>query len=100
MTIMGKYCKAYMYSQLSKFEQWSDYAMKTKQMKDVDDDVKASEESFKEDDILYLQENYLVTEGIYKDKNIVFEHVTQEWKDYCTEKLNFEIPIYETSEMP
>ena len=86
-----------MLSQLSEFEGWSNYARETKQTKDLADDGIETSESLK-DAIFYLQENYVVTEGIYIDENIIFEHVTQEWKDFCTKKLKFEIPIYEALE--
>ncbi|NMG11729.1 hypothetical protein DP117_34725, partial [Brasilonema sp. UFV-L1] len=48
------------------------------------------------DDFLYLQENYVVTDGIFKDENIIFDNVTPEWKEFCDKTLAFEIPVYES----
>jgi len=48
-----------------------------------------------DDDFLYLQENYVVTDGIFKDENIIFDKVTLAWKDFCDNTLLFEIPVYE-----
>ncbi len=42
-----------------------------------------------------MQENYVVTDGIYKDENIIFDNVTAEWVEYCQLSLEFEIPEYE-----
>jgi hypothetical protein len=50
--------------------------------------------SLVDDDILYLQENYVVTHGIFKDEHIVFDEVTDAWKDFCHKDLQFEIPEY------
>jgi hypothetical protein len=48
-------------------------------------------------DHLYLQETYVVTDGVFLDQNIVFDDVTSEWKDFCTHTLKFEVPpAYET----
>jgi len=46
-------------------------------------------------DFLYLQENYVVTDGIFKDENIIFDNITSEWKEFCHKTLAFEIPVYE-----
>lgn len=41
----------------------------------------------------------MVTGGIFKDENVVFERVTPEWKEFCTKNLNFAIPVDETIEV-
>ena len=100
MATMGKYCKAYLLKKLREFSQWSEYARETKQEKKLIDGKEVEvERNLTENDILYLQENYIVTGGIFKDENIIFERITPEWKDFCTKNLNFEIPVYETIEM-
>ena len=48
-----------------------------------------------DDDFLYLQENCVVMDGIFKDENIIFDNVTLAWKDFCDNTLLFEIPVYE-----
>jgi hypothetical protein len=50
-----------------------------------------------EDSIVYLQENYVVTDGIFNDENIIFGDVTPEWIKYCEKVLEFEIPEYARS---
>lgn len=97
---MGKYCKAYLLKNLRKFSQWYEYAKEIKQEKKLVDGKEVEiEKNLTEDDILYLQENYVVTGGIFKDENIIFEHVTPEWKEFCTKNLNFEISVDETIEV-
>ncbi len=57
------------------------------------------ERQLNDDSILYLQENYIVTDGIFKDQNIIFDNVTDEWKQFCHSTLAFEIPVYEPIEI-
>ena len=81
MAAMGKYCKAYLLKQFRQFDRWNEN-------QEVNQELT-------EDSVLYLQENYVVTDGIYKDENIIFGNVTDEWKDFCHKVLEFEIPNYE-----
>lgn len=77
MAQMGNYCKAYPVSRFREFNGWQE-----KQA------VKESEgEAY-----LFLQENFIVTDGVFLDEDIVFDDVTPEWKDFCTAKLQFAIP--------
>jgi hypothetical protein len=80
MAKTGNYCKAYLLKDLSQFPQWKKNA-----------DVQIQE--FKDEDILYLQENYVVTDGIFLNENIVFNNVTPDWIDFCTNSLNFLVPV-------
>ncbi len=98
MANMGKYCKAYMIDRFRAFPAWRESSENTRVEK-----AEGSEEEaprvLGEDSFLYLQENYTVTDGIYLDENIIFDDVTDEWKKYCDETLEFEIPVYEPIEI-
>ena len=95
MAEMGKYCKAYLAKQFRQYPGWSENAANVrKEKKEVEVDRQLNDDS-----ILYLQENYVVTDGIFKDQNIIFDNVTDDWKQYCHEKLAFEIPVYEPIEI-
>ena len=81
MPEMGKYCKAYLLKAMRAYPGWTDRREGTHRLND--------------DHIVYLQENYVVTDGIYKDESILFDDVTDEWKQYCHGTLDFEPPVYE-----
>ncbi len=51
-------------------------------------------------DYLYLQENYVVTDGIFKDEHVIFDNVTAEWIEYCQQALKFEVPVYASTTKP
>jgi hypothetical protein len=93
---MGKYCKAYLVSKLRQFDQWREISENVKEEKQQLDGKEVEvKRVLTDDDFLYLQENYVVTDGIFKDENIIFDNVTSEWKDFCQNTLAFEIPVYD-----
>ncbi len=101
MAEMGKYCKAYLAKQFREFSGWTENkANVRKDKKEVDGKEVEVERELDDDSILYLQENYIVTDGIFKDENIIFDHVTDDWKQYCHGPLAFEIPVYEPINIP
>ncbi|WP_414620786.1 hypothetical protein [Calothrix sp. CCY 0018] len=96
MATMAKYCKAYLIKNLRQFEQWTENLENTRAYKqEIDGQEVEVKRVLTDDDFLYLQENYVVTDGIYKDENIIFDNVTPEWKEFCQNILEFEIPVYE-----
>jgi len=102
MAEMGSYCKAYLAKQFRAFDGWKEDASDLrKETQEVDGkEVEVQREAIDDDDILYLQETYVVTDGIFKDENVVFDDVTDAWKTFCHETLEFEIPQYEPLPVP
>jgi hypothetical protein len=100
MATMGKYCKAYSLKKLREFSQWTERSENTrKENKEIDGKEVEVRRELTDNDFLYLQENYVVTDGIFQDENIIFDNVTPEWKDFCRNTLKFEVPVYETIEV-
>ena len=96
MATMGKYCKAYSIKKLREFRGWAEKAQNARQEKQKDANGKEAEVTriLTDNDYLYIQENYVVTDGIFKDDNVIFDQVTPEWIAYCRETLKFEIPSF------
>lgn len=93
MATMGRYCKAYHAGSFRAYPNWtenSDNLRKTRE--NVDGKEVEVPRQLTDDDVLYLQENFIVTDGIFLDQNIVFDNVTPEWQEFCTETLKFELP--------
>ena len=99
MAKMGKYCKAYPMPRLREYPKWSEKLENVRFDKRLDEDGRETDEEYKreltDEEFLYLQENYVVTDGIYLDENVIFDDVTEEWKRFCTETLKFEVPVWE-----
>ena len=87
MAQMGKYCKAYMIPSFRKFRGWTENAENARK-------ENGAPRQLTDSDFLYLQENYVVTDGIFIDDNVIFNNVTPEWIDFCKSVLKFEVPEY------
>ena len=101
MAEMGKYCKAYYAKDFRQLENWEENLanLRPETTEENGQPVEVPRTELKDDDILYLQETYVVTDGIFKDEHIIFDKVTDEWKEACHGELGFEIPVYEPIEI-
>jgi hypothetical protein len=93
--VMGKYCKTYLVKQLRQFDQWSEQAQSTRQdQQSLDGQTVEVSRELTDDDILYVQENYIVTDGVFLNESIVFDRISPEWITFCKEVLDFAVPDY------
>jgi hypothetical protein len=96
MAYMGKYCKAYPVNSLRQYNGWSETAENLRfEKKEIDGKLTDIKRDINESDYLFLQENYIVTDGVFLDENIIFDQVTPEWINYCKDRLQFEIPDFD-----
>lgn len=94
MSEMGGYCKAYLASSVRAYPGWKE---KPEGLRHPETNVAGGTGSekrtqLKDADIVYLQENYFVTDDIFKDQNIIFDDVTEEWRQFCIVTLKFVVP--------
>jgi len=97
---MGKYCKAYLAKDFRTYPHWTeslDNLRRETEFKDGEE-VEIPREVLDDEDILYLQETYVVTDGILLDEYVIFDDVTDEWKEFCHKDLEFEIKPAEEAE--
>lgn len=88
MSTLGKYCRAYPLAQLRKFHGWIEKADGARVVrKEIDGEIVETARTLTDDDYVYLQLNYTVTDGIFVDENIIFSDVTPEWIDFCQKVL-------------
>jgi hypothetical protein len=81
MELMSKYCKAYPISELQKFPEWGAHPGAPKEAADQKGDEQA---------ILYVHDDFVVTEGICRSEGIVFDGVGPAWIEYCRGVLQFD----------
>lgn len=92
---MGRYCKAYYLSDFREFPGWPvNLAYQKTEKKAVDGKEVEDKRPLTDRDILYLQENHVVTDGIFHDENVIFDDITAEWTEFCAKRLSFELPPY------
>ena len=91
MTILGKYCKAYPLYQLRQFPGWSENPENARTIRrEVDGEIVEEARELSDEDYVYVQRNFTVTDGIFIDENIIFNNVTPEWIDYCRNVLGLD----------
>jgi hypothetical protein len=83
MPEMAKYSKAYVAEQFRQYPEWSERT-EPAQVSAGDDATAESVEYF------FLHDNYVVTSGIFRDQNVAFDAVTDEWRNFCHEVLRFD----------
>lgn len=96
MASMGRYSKAYLLGQLRQFSGWAELTENARP--ENEDDVPESQTKstspriLTDESIVYLQEDFTVTDDIYTDEYVIFDKVTSAWKDFCVNKLGYSIP--------
>lgn len=94
------YCKAYYLKDLRQYDQWDDIA--TEPTGSTEDDDEAAEaadgeeteaaQGAQDDDIVYIHQDFTVTESMWHGEDVIVGEVTPEWKEFCESKLEFAIP--------
>jgi hypothetical protein len=88
MKKIGRYCKAYAIDDLRKFSGWNESAGEEQAQSETD-----------LSNILFVQENYTVTAGIFVDENVILNKPTPEWIEFCRDTLKFDpSAIYSSAE--
>jgi hypothetical protein len=85
-----KYCKAYPLAEMRAYPGWSESRINWKDKNDERDNQDSYH--FTDDKIVFLHEDLTVTESIWHDENVIFDHVDPSWEEFCKNSLNFEVP--------
>jgi hypothetical protein len=88
MPTMGRYCKAYPVSTLRQFPAWQENLEQLREDREFAGGVRA----LAAEDYLYMQEDLSVTDGIFKDANVVYASDEPEWRAFCEGPLAFKVP--------
>jgi hypothetical protein len=94
MATMGKYCKAYYAGSFRQYPGWSATLQHLQKNTDRSGSAGASAPLLpvEDEDILYLQDTYVVTDGIFLDEHVVFDDASDDWRRFCQDTLQFSIP--------
>ncbi|MBC8229638.1 ankyrin repeat domain-containing protein [bacterium] len=88
------YCKAYHLKNLRKFPNWFESKVNWKEKKDDKDGFESEnqDKGFSDDDVVFLHQDFTVTQSMWHNENIIFNQVTPEWKEFCINELKFKVP--------
>jgi ankyrin repeat protein len=84
------YARAYMLGDLRKFSDWREEKINWKDIERADENGNSRELS--DDEVVFLQQDFTVTQLIWPGENVIFNRTTPEWIDFCTQELQFKVP--------
>jgi hypothetical protein len=91
-----KYCKAFYLRDLRKYSGWSESRINWKAKDDnnkKDEKVDPAQDSaFPDDKIIFIHQDFTVTESMWQGENVIFNSVTAEWRGFCAGTLGFKVP--------
>lgn len=76
-----KYCSAFHLKDLRRFPAWTENEI-----------TGADAKQLTGDDVVFLHGDYSVTRSIWANEDVVFDKVTEEWKNFCNSELQFTVP--------
>jgi len=90
-----KYCKAYYLGELRKYSGWNESRINWKEKKEADRQEKAAggpESEFTDDKVVFIHQDFSVTESMWQGENVIFNEISPEWKEFCAVTLKFKVP--------
>jgi len=72
------YAKGYLLGDLRKFSGWREENENSRELSDSD--------------VVFLHQDFTVTQLIWPGENVIFNQDTPEWRDFCSQQLQFEVP--------
>jgi hypothetical protein len=92
MKRMGAYCKAFYLGRLREFAGWAERPVSPDGGAAGESTAPADGPALRDEDIVYLQEDYTVTKGIFIDEETIFDNDAPDWIEFCRDALNFAPP--------
>ena len=84
------YARAYLLRDLRKFKNWREEKINWKVPLPASENGDSQELS--DDDVVFLHQDFTVTHLIWPGENVIFNEVTPEWLEFCTQELQFKVP--------
>jgi ankyrin repeat protein len=84
------YAKGYLLGDLRKFSGWREEKINWKEMVPAEENGNSRELS--DSDVVFLHQDFTVTQLIWPGENVIFNQDTPEWRDFCSQQLQFKVP--------
>ena len=56
------------------------------------DDPESDDKGFSDDDVVFLHQDFTVTQSMWHNENVIFNQVVPAWEEFCTDVLKFKVP--------
>ncbi|HKP10955.1 MAG TPA: ankyrin repeat domain-containing protein [Blastocatellia bacterium] len=90
--VQRPYCKAYHLRDLRQFPTWAEVRANWKAQPAADDGAGGQDAALTDDDVVFIHQDFTVTQSMWHAENVIFDQVSREWEAYCTDVLNFKVP--------
>jgi len=88
-----KYCTAYHVGELRRYSAWAENKLeRKKENNETPADQTGESERLGDDEVVFLHQDYKVTKSIWADADVIFDNITEQWKDFCSSELKFAVP--------
>jgi ankyrin repeat protein len=87
---LANYARAYLLADLRKFSGWREEKINWKDVVPADENGHSHELS--DNDVVFLHQDFTVTQLIWPGENVIFNQVTPEWREFCAQELQFKVP--------
>lgn|GEM_PF-218177 len=88
-----KYCKAYHLVDLRKYPEWNETQINRKENKGGNNgSADSSLTDDKDDKIVFIHQDFTVTESVWHNENVIFDQVNPAWEEFCSNSLKFKVP--------
>ena len=84
------YARAYLLGELRKFSGWREEKVNWKNAGPTDQN--GSSQALSDSDVVFLHQDFTVTELIWPGENVIFNQATPEWQEFCVQELQFNVP--------
>jgi|SRR5215212_3288385 len=78
-----KYCSAFHLKDLRRYPSWTENEITG---------AGSNGKQLNGDDVVFLHGDYSVTRSIWSNEDVVFDKVTEDWKNFCKSELRFAVP--------
>lgn len=85
-----KYCTAYHLGDLRRYSAWSE--KKPESGAESKTGENGQDQELNDDAVVFLHQDYTVTKSMWAGEDVVFDNVTEQWKQFCTTELRFAVP--------
>lgn len=84
------YARAYLLQDLRRFSEWREEKINWKETIPAEENGNSRELS--DSDVVFLHQDFTVTQLIWPNENVIFNQVTPEWLEFCAQELHFKVP--------
>jgi uncharacterized protein len=87
-----QYCKAYPLGELRKFGDWFESRVNLNEKDDQKEKAQAGDGTLTDEKIVFIHQDFTVTESMWQNENVIFNRVSEAWREFCSRVLGFRVP--------